>query len=173
MKDLSANRANLSKVFVALALAAILAGGAIAAHSQTKQLTAQDLFFGWGKESGLTFAGQKGNMYAFMLKTGDKRDKLLVTAKFVNGNWVEGSTAYPADGIRVQYDKLWRNSHAIHYLCAMASQGRFAEALPKSDAFVTQLFIKGKITFDVIRASNRTYRGGDGEMVAQTDFFLK
>lgn len=144
-----------------------------AAHAQEKQLTAQDLFFGWAKESGLTFAGQKGNMYMFVLKTSDKRDKLLVCAKFVNGNWTEGSTAYPADGVKAQYAKLLRTSHSIHYLCAMASQRRLTEAFPKADTFVTKLF-KGEITsFDVIRVVKRTYPGGNGEKVAQTDFFLK
>lgn len=172
MKDLSAIPSILSRVSLVLALL-MLSGGPSAASAQTKQATAQDMFFEWAKNSGLTFAGQKGNMYMFILKTGDNRDRLLTCAKFINGNWVEGSTAYPVEGVRPQYTKLLRDSHTIHYWCAMASQGRFTEAYPKADIFATKLF-KGEITsFDAIRIAKKTYRDNSGEMVAQTDFFLK
>ena len=172
MKKLSVHRAGLAKSVITLALAAVLVGGPAAGPARAKALTAQDLFLGWAKESGLTLAEQKGDIFLFVLPTSDKRDQFRVSARFVNGNWLEGSTAYPAAGVKPQFAKLLRTSHSIHYLCAMASQGRLTEALPKTEAVAAQLLKGGQTSFDAIQVERKTY-ADDGEMVAQTIFTLQ
>lgn len=124
-------------VFILMCVFLLTIGNAAAQglNYPQRQVTAQDLYFGWGKkkENGLSYYGQKGNMFGFLRK----ETQAIVVAKFVNGNWVEGSTLIPETAL-INPDSITRSMISIHYLCAMASIGQFTPALLMVDDFVNK-----------------------------------